>query len=209
MTRAEKNAVRALVQSFVHDTVPEYIRDSAQYILSEGGVQKINLTKEGETWEVQATIQGEDFQVYTPSLRLNVTEHSTGHLCNCSEEFTGVCRHVAAAALKFQGDLREDDDVVEEAFHPHADWKQSFRAFFSTDVEPEPGRHYLIFRFHPEPGRLLVAFFRGRQNKSGLSSVHTEITLEHLLRNQEWCELSPQLPLVARQIGQHLDYYGH
>ncbi len=209
MTRAEKNAVRALVQSFVHDTVPEYIRDSAQYILSEGGVQKINLTKEGETWEVQATIQGEDFQVYTPSLRLNVTEHSTGHLCNCSEAFTGVCRHVAAAALKFQGDLREDDDVVEEAFHPHADWKQSFRAFFSTDVEPEPGRHYLIFRFHPEPGRLLVAFFRGRQNKSGLSSVHTEITLEHLLRNPEWCELSPQLPLVARQIGQHLDYYGH
>ena len=209
MTRAEKNAVRALIQSFVHDTVPEYIRDSAQYILSEGGVQKINLTKEGETWEVQATIQGEDFQVYTPSLRLNVTEHSTGHLCNCSEAFTGVCRHVAAAALKFQGDLREDDDVVEEAPHPHADWKQSFRAFFSTDVEPEPGRHYLIFRFHPEPGRLLVAFFRGRQNKSGLSSVHTEITLEHLLRNPEWCELSPQLPLVARQIGQHLDYYGH
>ncbi|MDE7064182.1 MAG: SNF2 helicase associated domain-containing protein, partial [Desulfovibrionaceae bacterium] len=32
---------------------------------------------------------------------------------------------------------------------------------------------------------------------------------EHLLRNPEWCELSPQLPLVARQIGQHLDYYGH
>lgn len=208
MTRAEKNAVRALIQSFVHDTIPEYIRDSAQYILSEGGVQKINLTKEGETWEVEATIQGEDFQVYTPSLRLNVTEHSTGHMCNCSEAFSGVCRHVAAAALKFQGDLREDD-VAEEAPNPRADWKQSFRAFFSTDVEPEPGRHYLIFRFHPEPGRLLVAFFRGRQNKSGLSSVHTEITLEHLLRNPEWCELSPQLPLVARQIGQHLDYYGH
>jgi len=92
---------------------------------------------------------------------------------------------------------------------PAKDWKQSFRSFFSTDMEPEPGKHYLIFRFQPEQGRLLVSFFRGRQNKSGLSSVHNEITLQQIINNPDWCEFSPQLPHVARQIGQHLDYYGH
>ena len=208
MTRAEKNAVRSLVQSFVQDTVPEYIRDSGQYILSDGGVQKINITHEGDVWNVEGTIQGEDFQVYTPSLQLNLGDNATHNQCNCSEAFTGVCRHVAAIALQLQSDLRDDSDS-DDAPMPRSDWKQSFRSFFSNDVEPEPGRHYLIFRFHPEPGRLLVSFYRGRQNKSGISSVHTEISLEHLLRNPEWCELSPQLPDVARQIGQHQDYYGH
>lgn len=77
---------------------------------------------------------------------------------------------------------------------PGTDWKQSFRNFFSTDMEPEPGRHYLIFRFAPEQGRLLVSFFRGRQNKSGLSTVHTEVTLEQIIQNPDWCEFSPQLP---------------
>ena len=208
MTRAEKNAVRTLTQSFVYDTIPEYIRDSGQYILSDGGVQKINITQEGDNWEVEGTIQGEDFQVYHPKLALNLSDNIIRQQCNCSEAFTGICRHVAAIALQLQLDLREDS-VNEDAPILRSDWKQSFRSFFSTEVEPEPGRHYLIFRFHPEPGRLLVAFYRGRQNKSGISTVHTEVTLEQILRSPEWCELSPQLPAVVRQIGQYQDYYGH
>lgn len=210
MTLAEKNAVRSLIQTFITDTVPEYIRDSGQYILSEGGVQKLNIREEGEIWDLEGTLQGEDFQVYSPKLLLNLTERTVNFQCNCSDAFTGVCSHVAAVAQKVLADFRaEDAGVMEETPNPRSDWKQSFRAFFSTDMEPEPGRHYLIFRFHPEPGRLLVSFFRGRQNKTGISSVHNEITLEHILRNPEWCELSPQLPQVVRQIGQHLDYYGH
>ena len=209
MSRSEQSVVREMCQSFLHDDVPEYIRDTAYYILSEGGVQKINI-QEGDTWEVQGVIQGEDLQVYTPSLSFSITDHSTQHQCNCSDAFTGICRHVAALALRFQEELRKTDDAGETpAPAPVKDWKQSFRAFFSTDMEPEAGRHYLIFRFEPEQGRLLVSFFRARQNKSGLSSVHTEITLEQIIQNPGWCEFSPQLPHVARQIGQHLDYYGH
>ena len=209
MSRSEQSVVREMCQSFLHDDVPEYIRDTAYYILSEGGVQKINI-QEGDTWEVQGVIQGEDLQVYTPSLSFSITDHSTQHQCNCSDAFTGICRHVAALALRLQEELRKADDTSEApAPAPVKDWKQSFRAFFSTDMEPEAGRHYLIFRFEPEQGRLLVSFFRARQNKSGLSSVHTEITLEQIIQNPGWCEFSPQLPHVARQIGQHLDYYGH
>lgn len=208
MTRSEKNAVRTLINTFVQDSIPEYIRDSAQYILSDGGVQKVNIAREEPDWKMSGVIQSDDFQVYTPSISLNLEEKTIHHRCNCSEAFTGVCRHVAALSLQMQADLREHD-ACEDAPGPRSDWKQSFRSFFSTGMEPEPGRHYLILRFHPEPGRLQVSFFRGRQNKSGISAVHTEITLEHLLRNADWCELSPQLPAVARQIGQHLDYYGH
>ncbi len=209
MSRSEQSVVREMCQSFLHDDVPEYIRDTAYAILSDGGVQKINI-QEGDTWEVQGGIQGEDLQVYTPSLSFSITDHSMQHQCNCSDAFTGICRHVAALALRLQEELRKSDDTDDAPVPaPVKDWKQSFRAFFSTDMEPEAGRHYLIFRFEPEQGRLLVSFFRARQNKSGLSSVHTEITLEQIIQNPAWCEFSPQLPHVARQIGQHLDYYGH
>ncbi|WP_303193275.1 SNF2 helicase associated domain-containing protein, partial [uncultured Desulfovibrio sp.] len=208
MSRSEQSVVREMCQTFLHDSVPEYIRDAAYYILSEGEVQKINI-QEGETWDVQGVIQGGDLQVYTPSLSFTITDRSTRHQCNCSDAFTGICRHVAALALRLVEELRKEQGDPEDTPPPSTDWKQSFRNFFSTDMEPEPGRHYLIFRFEPEQGRLLVSFFRGRQNKSGLSSVHNEITLEQIIQNPEWCEFSPQLPHVARQIGQHLDYYGH
>ena len=52
MSRSEQSVVREMCQTFLHDSVPEYIRDSAYYILSEGEVQKINI-QEGETWDVQ------------------------------------------------------------------------------------------------------------------------------------------------------------
>lgn len=158
---------------------------------------------------MQGVIQGEDLQVYTPSLSFTITDRSTRHQCNCSDAFTGICRHVAALALRLVEELRKEQGDPEETPLPGTDWKQSFRNFFSTDMEPEPGRHYLIFRFAPEQGRLLVSFFRGRQNKSGLSTVHTEVTLEQIIQNPGLVRVSPQLPHVARQIGQHLDYYGH
>ncbi len=208
MSRSEQNIVKDMCQAFLHDSVPEYIRDAAYYILSEGEVQKINI-QEGESWDVQGVIQGEDLQVYTPSLNFTIEDRSTRYQCNCSDAFTGICRHVAALALRLNEDLRKEQGEPEETPSRGTDWKQSFRSFFSTDMEPEPGHHYLIFRFEPEPERLLVSFFRGRQNKSGLSSVHNDVTLAQLIENPDWCEFSPQLPHVAKQIGQHLDYYGH
>ena len=54
-----------------------------------------------------------------------------------------------------------------------------------------------------------MEFFRARQNKSGLSTVQNPVTLEQIVRNPDWCEISPELPKVAEQIGQYLDYYGH
>ena len=197
-----------MCQTFLHDSVPEYIRESAYSILAEGGALKLHI-QEGETWHVQGVIQGEDLQVYNPALDLTLTDRSVRHQCNCPDAFTGICRHVGALALRLIEELRKEQGETVENTPPAADWKHSFHNFFSTAMEPEPGRHYLIFRFEPEPGRLLISFFRGRQNKSGLSSVHNEITLQQIIQNPEWSEFSPQLPHVARQIGQHLDYYGH
>lgn len=209
MTRAEKNTIRALLQTYVHDAIPEYIRDSGQYILSDNGVQKINIVQADGGYTIEGTLRSDDFQVYTPKLNANIRDGSLSAQCVCSESFTGVCRHVAALALHSLAELRADDAREEPPLPQSKDWKQSFRNFFSNEVEPEAGNHYLIFRFYPEPGRLSVAFFRGRQNKSGISSVHNEITLEQIIRNPEWCDISPNLPIVARQIGQYLDYYGH
>ena len=199
MSRSEQIVITEMCEAFLHDSVPEYIRDTAYPILSEGGVQKINI-QEGDPWEVQGVIQGEDLQVYTPSLLFSLADRSTRHQCNCSDAFTGICRHVAALALRLLEELRKEQGQDKAMPTPASDWKESFRSFFSTDMEPEPGRHYLIFRFEPEPGRLLVSFFRGRQNKSGLSSVHNEVTLDQIIHNTDWCEFSPQLPLGSASI---------
>ncbi|MGJ3522410.1 SNF2-related protein [Nitratidesulfovibrio sp. D1] len=204
----EEQSVRSLLQDFVHDSIPEYILDGSQDILAEGGVQKLSLKKADGYWEVEGSIQGEDFQIYSPRLSVSLGEGTTAYHCNCPDSFSGVCRHVGATALKMLSSL-ETRSGGEEPARPKTEWRQNFRAFFSTAIEPEAGQHYLIFRFHPEPGRLLVSLFRGRQNKSGLSTVHNEITLEQILRNPDWCELSPQLAQVAQQIGQIVDYYGH
>ena len=210
MDRHEEQSVRALLQRFVHDTIPEYIQDGAQDIINEGGVQKLSLKNEEGAIHVDGSIQGEDFQNYGPRIMLNIADGNTAYQCNCSDSFSGVCRHVAATAIKMLASLEVGTEGSDDTpAKPRTEWRQSFRTFFSTALDPEPGRHYLIFRFHPEPGRLLVALFRGRQNKSGLSTVHNEITLEQILRNPEWCEMSPQLPVVAQQLGQYLDYYGH
>ncbi|MDR2056548.1 MAG: DEAD/DEAH box helicase [Desulfovibrio sp.] len=208
MSRSELSSINEMCSRFLRDTVPEYVSDAAKYTLSDSGVQKINI-QEGDTWEVQGTIQGEDLQVYTPSLHFSLTGRAVTSRCNCEDSFSGICRHVAALAMHFMEDLRREQGGPEEAPAPAVDWKRSFRSFFSADMEPEPGRYYLIFRFAPEEGRLLVSFFRGRQNKSGLSSVHAEVTLEQIIANPDWCESSPQLPQVARQIGRCLEYYGH
>ena len=204
MSRSEQNVVREMCQTFLHDAVPEYIRDTAYYILSEGGVQKINI-QEGETWEAQGVIQGEDLQVYTPSLTFSITDRSTRHQCNCSESFTSTCRHVAALALRLLEELRKEQGDAEEVTPPAKDWKQSFRSFFSTDMEPEPGKHYLIFRFQPEQGRLLVSFFRGRQNKSGLSSVHNEIALQQIINKRFTIESGSSIQWTGSPMNAMLD----
>ena len=208
MASGNSHMAHDLLQNFLKDSVPEYIRDIAKDLLAMGP-PKTSSRLEGNEWYFDASIQSDDLQFFTPQLCLLLDDVRVSHLCNCHEAFSGVCPHVAALALHLLAEFEVKSGIVEELAPVRSEWRQSFRSFFSMDMEAESGRHYLIFRFHPEPKRLLVSFFRGRQNKSGLSTVHGEITLEHFIKNPEWCDISPQLPTVARQIGQHLDYYGH
>jgi len=209
MNLREETIARALAQQFIQQSIPEYIREAGTEILGNGGVHKITIRKEADSWYVEGLVQGEDLQNYSPRITLQAEEQQCHHQCNCHEASMGVCLHVAALALRLLLDLDKEQHFQEEATRPRVEWRQSFRTFFSTSLEPEVGTHYLIFRFYPEPGRLTVALFRGRQNKTGISSVHQETTLEQLLRNPEWCALSPQFIKVAQQIGHYLDYYGH
>lgn len=71
MNVREENAARALIQGFLKDSVPEYIKDTGQEILNSGGVHKLTIRKEGDTWDVEGIVQGEDFQNYSPHLMLN------------------------------------------------------------------------------------------------------------------------------------------
>lgn len=199
---------KKVLQHYVSVTVPEYILEMAQAIVAtDGGVMKVDLKKRDQFWDVDALVQGEDFQNYSSELGINLAEEKVSAYCNCPESFTGVCKHVAAAAVKLLSTLDVNSEI--ELGQQKTDWRQNFRSYFATELEPEAGKHYIIFRLYPEMGRLQVAFFRARQNKSGISQVQNEITLEQLTENPDWCEVSPALPDVAEQIGHYLDYRGH
>ena len=208
MMKNDEAVVEKLLQEFVNYTVPDYIVEGSRSILSNNGVQKISLNKREGYWDVEGQIHGDEFQTYGPEIGLNLGEGTVNFFCNCPDSFSGVCRHVGATALKLLQSL-ETKDEEEAAPVMRTDWRQSFRSFFATEPEPETGRHYLIYRFYPEPGRLQVEFFRARQNKSGLSKVQNEITLEQVINNPDWAEMSPKLPLVAEQLAKYLDYAGH
>ncbi|MGE4440097.1 MAG: SNF2-related protein [Desulfomicrobium sp.] len=207
MSHSDEARIQRIVHNFLSDNIPEHIRDGAQYLIADGGIQKIDIRRDEESWDVEGQIQGDDFQTYSSELGINLDQGSVHSYCNCQDSFSGICRHVAATALGLLSKLDVKREV--EAQPMKSEWKQSFRYFFSTALEPEPGHHYFIYRFFAEPGRLQIEFFRARQNKSGLSTVQNPVTLEQIIRNPDWCEISPELPKVAEQIGQYLDYYGH
>ncbi|TVM17298.1 ATP-dependent helicase [Oceanidesulfovibrio indonesiensis] len=208
MDKGEESLVKSLLNDFVSDSIPEYLLEGSQYILANGGVQKLSLKKGDTFWEINGNIQGEDFQVYSPEISINLKENRISYYCNCPDSFSGVCRHIGATALKFLSSM-ESRDEDQAPTKPKTEWRQVFRSFFATEPEPEAGRHYLIYRFYPEPGRLQVAFFRARQNKSGLSTVQNEVTLEQIINNPDWAENAPLLPKVAEQVGRYIDYFGH
>ncbi len=208
MNISDTTQVRELLKNFVHDSIPEYILDGSHQIVSHDGVQKVDLKERDHFLDIDGRIQAEDFQVYNSEIGLNLSDGTVNFYCNCPDSFSGVCRHVGATAIKLLSSL-ESEDATGTAPKPRTDWRQNFRSFFATAPEPEPGSHYLIYRFYPEPERLQVAFFRARQNKTGLSSVQNEVSLEQIVRNPDWGEMAPGLPQVLESIGQHNDYYGH
>ena len=205
----DEASAKTLLHELVSSTIPEYIIEGSQYLLDSGGVQKISVKKGDGYWDITGTVQGEDFQIYSPKISLDFHENSTTFICNCPEAFSGACRHVGAAALKFLPSLEEGNTEETAPAKPRSDWRQNFRSYFATELEPEAGRHYLLYRFHPEPGRLQVSFFRARQNKSGLSTVHNEITIEQILDHPDWHEQVPGLAELLEQVGKYNDYFGH
>ncbi|MBT8763751.1 DEAD/DEAH box helicase [Desulfohalobiaceae bacterium Ax17] len=207
MLSNEEKKVKEILQNFVKENIPEYILEISEELIAQNGVQKVTLKKRDQYWDIEGHVQGDDFQMYNSEIGLNLEGESVNFYCNCPESFSGICKHIGATVLKFLSSLSEDSqDAIPKA---RTDWRHNFHHFFATELEPEPGQHYLVYRFFPEYGRLQVEFFRARQNKSGLSTVLNPITLEQIIRNPNWCEVSPSLPKVAEQIGQYLDYYGH
>lgn len=203
---AENTTVQSILKDFVDDSIPEHILEGAQDILSDAGVQKIDIKKREKYWDIDGHIQADDFQVYNSEIGINLDDGALNFFCNCPESFSGVCRHVGATMLKMLKSFNGEKEP--EVAAPRSDWRQTFRGFFATQPEPEPGNHYLVFRFYPEPGRLKVGFSRARQNKSGLSKVQNPVTLEQVIRNPDWSEGGSELPTVCRQIGEFLDYFG-
>ncbi|NCC24247.1 MAG: ATP-dependent helicase [Deltaproteobacteria bacterium] len=208
MSTSVETRVRQMLNDFVSDNIPEYILEGSSAILSEGGIQKLEIHREDSIWEIEGVIQGDGFQKYNSALGLNLDQGGVTFYCNCQDSFSGVCRHVGATILGALSEIKDKNENASQMI-TRTDWRQSFRPFFTSAPEPEPGQHYLIYRFYPEPGRLIVEFFRARQNKSGLSTVQNPVTLEQIVRNPSWCEMAPELPKVAEQIGQYQDYYGH
>src|SRR5690242_7854318 len=100
MASTEEARVKNILQDFIHDSIPEYIMSGSHAIIENEGVQKLNLKKREGFWDVEGQVQGEDFQVYSSELGVNLKDGGINFYCNCPDSFSGVCRHIGATALK-------------------------------------------------------------------------------------------------------------
>lgn len=206
----QEEAVAKLLLYYITESIPEYVVDSAHHSFGNESTKKMTIDKGETIWTVEYPLQDEDFQLYTPKLVIDIHGKHIESSCNCANSFAGACVHVAATGLaleKYLEQVLSESESTPQALR--STWKQTFRSFFSSDIDPEVGKHYLVYRMFPETDRLQVAFFRARQNKSGLSTVLSDITLQQIIDNPEYCELSPDLPAVASLIGQSDEYFGH
>ena len=144
-----EKAVTKLLQFYISESIPEYIVDSARHAFSNESNKKMTIDTGDPIWTVEFPIQDEDFQLYTPKLMIN---HASGHIessCNCENSFAGACTHVAATALAMLKHMEESLAASEHTPQPiRSTWKQTFRSFFSSDIDPEVGKYYLVYRIY-------------------------------------------------------------
>jgi len=105
----EETTVKSLLADFVRESIPEYILDGSHAIVAGDGIQKLTVNRHGDFYDVEGQVQGDDFQVYTSELSVNLKGGGVSFFCNCPDSFSGVCRHVGATALKCLRSLDEAD----------------------------------------------------------------------------------------------------
>ena len=66
MNVREENAARALIQGFLKDSVPEYIKDTGQEILNSGGVHKLTITERRLLGRGKASSRARTSELFAP-----------------------------------------------------------------------------------------------------------------------------------------------
>lgn len=147
MSTSEENTVKNITDTFLKESIPEYILENARSILERDGVQKLDLKKREKYWDIEGRIQSDDFQVYNPEIGINLSEDSVNFFCNCPDSFTGVCPHVGATMLKILSTL--EDGGEEAAPRPRTDWRHTFRPFFFKCARTGARKQLSHFPFFP------------------------------------------------------------
>ena len=130
MPIADETKVREILTRFTRETIPDYIIENATSILEADGVQKLDIQQRDQFLDVDGQVQGEDFQIYTSELGINLADGTINSYCNCPESFSGVCRHVGATALKMLKSLSTDKKKANLP-RPRTDWRANLpRLFF-------------------------------------------------------------------------------
>ena len=72
----DETKIKSLLSEFVRETIPEYILDGAHAIVAADGIQKLAVNKHDHFWDVEGQVQGDDFQVYSSELSVNLKHHT-------------------------------------------------------------------------------------------------------------------------------------
>ena len=72
MSSGEEQIVKSILQDFIGDSVPDYILEGANQLVASDGVSKLDLKKRDQYWDIDGTVQGDDFQNYTSPSQLTL-----------------------------------------------------------------------------------------------------------------------------------------
>ncbi len=121
MSRRHESTLCSALEHFIQQTIPEYITDTGKMIVAENGISNLLWHMEDTYSQASCTVHGEDFQAYSPTITIRLSDKHVEYQCNCMESFGSPCRHVAALALSALSsiDVSQDTPAKPRAYAPN------------------------------------------------------------------------------------------
>ncbi len=124
MSRRHESTLCSALEHFIQQTIPEYITDTGKMIVAENGISNLLWHMEDTYSQASCTVHGEDFQAYSPTITIRLSDKHVEYQCNCMESFGSPCRHVAALALSALSSIDVSQDTPSETTSIRPEWRE-------------------------------------------------------------------------------------
>ncbi len=85
MSRRHESTLCSALEHFIQQTIPEYITDTGKMIVAENGISNLLWHMEDTYSQASCTVHGEDFQAYSPTITIRLSDNINATAWSLSE----------------------------------------------------------------------------------------------------------------------------